>query len=204
MSDAVRGTLYEHGYVYDADLRDEILYGRVRPKLFTSEPSAVTFAYTHYCSVWLVVSPWRYKYLAYVGLLGLAIVVLPGPTLVLMLLLATPYLIFLAARRAAAPRRRAWSARSSISSCVVVRGLSSLGQTLFAERLHELQSRPRRQLLLPLHRPDAGRLRHVQAPSVGRRRPDRRALHRRPGARRLHELGLVPVGVAHSQASPTC
>ena len=63
VSDFVRGKLYSNGYIYDADLRDEILYGRVRPKLFTSEPSAVTFAYTHYCAVWLAVSAWRYKYL---------------------------------------------------------------------------------------------------------------------------------------------
>ena len=46
LSDFVRGKLYNNGYIYDADIRDEILYGRVRPKLFTSEPSAVTFAWS--------------------------------------------------------------------------------------------------------------------------------------------------------------
>ena len=51
VSDAVRERLYQMDQVYDADLRDQVLYGRVRPKLFTSEPSAVTFAYTHFCSV---------------------------------------------------------------------------------------------------------------------------------------------------------
>src|SRR5215470_407801 len=82
--------------VYDADLRDELLYGRVRPKLFTSEPSAVTFAFTHYASTWLVVSTWRWKPLVFLGLLAGALVVLPGPTLILMLLLVVPYLVFVA------------------------------------------------------------------------------------------------------------
>ena len=138
ISDFVRTKLYNSAYVYDADLRDEILYGRVRPKLFTSEPSAVTFAYTHYCAVWLALSAWRYKYLVYVGLLGLAMVVLPGPTLMLMLLLATPYLMFLAGgERRTSPSR--------MIGALVVSGLIVLiayvgGQVLFAERLHQLQA----------------------------------------------------------------
>ena len=55
ISDAVRERLYDTSIIYDADLRDQLLYGRVRPKLFTSEPSAVTFAYTQYSTLWLVV-----------------------------------------------------------------------------------------------------------------------------------------------------
>src|SRR6185437_6491038 len=138
ISDFVRGKLYNTAYVYDADLRDEILYGRVRPKLFTSEPSAVTFAYTHYCAVWLAVSAWRYKYLAYVGLLGLAIVVLPGPTLMLMLLLATPYVMFLAGgERRTSPSRMIGAL---VISCLVVVVAYVGGQVLFAERLHALQA----------------------------------------------------------------
>jgi hypothetical protein len=138
LSDFVRGKLYNNGYIYDADLRDEILYGRVRPKLFTSEPSAVTFAYTHYCAVWLAVSAWRYKYLAYAGLLGLAIIVLPGPTLMLMLLLATPYLMFLAGgERRTSPSRMIGAV---VISCLVVLVAYVGGQVLFAERLHSLQS----------------------------------------------------------------
>lgn len=138
ISDAVRAKLYSAGVVYDADLRDEILYGRVRPKLFTSEPSAVTFAYTHYCAVWLAVSAWRYKYVVYAGLLGLAIVVLPGPTLMLMLLLATPYLMFLAGgERRTSPSRMIGAV---VISCLVVLVAYVGGQVLFAARLHDLQS----------------------------------------------------------------
>jgi hypothetical protein len=138
VSDFVRAKLYDAGYVYDADVRDEILYGRVRPKLFTSEPSAVTFAYTHYCSVWLALSPWRYKYAVYAGLLGLAIVVLPGPTLMLMLLLAIPYFLFLAGgARRTSPTRMIGAL--TLSGVIVLVSFVA-GQVLFAERIHQLQS----------------------------------------------------------------
>jgi hypothetical protein len=140
ISDAVRERLYDSGVVYDADLRDQILYGRIRPKLFTSEPSAVTFAYTHYCSVWLVVSPWRWKLPVYLGMIGMALFVLPGPTLVLMLLLTVPYLIFLAGAR---PGRRPSAMRlaGSLAISLALIGVAIvLGKTFFAERLDELAS----------------------------------------------------------------
>ncbi len=138
VSDFVRAKVYNADNVYDSDLRDEILYGRVRPKLFTSEPSAVTFAYTHYCAVWLAISPWRYKYAVYAGLLGLAILVLPGPTLMLMLLLAVPYFLLLAggARRTSPTRIAGALVLSSLIVLVAFIG----GKALFAERLNELQS----------------------------------------------------------------
>jgi hypothetical protein len=138
ISDLVRTKLYNADYVYDSDLRDEILYGRVRPKLFTSEPSAVTFAYTHYCSVWLALSPWRYKYIVFAGLVGLAILVLPGPTLMLMLLLAIPYFLFLAGgSRRTSPTRMAGAV---VLSSLIVLVSYVAGQALFAERLRELQA----------------------------------------------------------------
>lgn len=138
ISDAVRERLYQSDQVYDADLRDQVLYGRVRPKLFTSEPSAVTFAYTHFSSLWLVISPWRRKFVAYLGLVGLALVVLPGPTLVLMVFLMAPYMVFLAGIR---PGQRA-----SVSRTVGMLGLAGVmvaaavvfGSIFFAERLKEL------------------------------------------------------------------
>ena len=136
ISDAVRDRIYDSSVVYDADLRDQLLYGRIRPKLFTSEPSAVTFAYTHYCSAWLVISTWRWKLPVYLGLIGLALVVLPGPTLVLMLLLTIPYVIFLSGgHRRGSPTRLA----GALAFSVVLLGLAiAVGQSLFAARLAEL------------------------------------------------------------------
>jgi hypothetical protein len=138
LSDFVRAKLYDAAYVYDSDLRDEILYGRVRPKLFTSEPSAVTFAYTHYCSVWLALSPWRYKYVVYAGLLGLAILVLPGPTLMLMLLLVIPYFLFLAGGKRRTSGTRMVGA-IVLSSLIVLIAFVA-GQVLFAERFNQMKT----------------------------------------------------------------
>ena len=138
LSDKVREHLYDPGVVYDSDRRDEILYGRIRPKLFTSEPSAVTFAYTHCASVWLVVSRWRFKLVIYAGLIGLALVVLPGPTLVLMMLLAVPYLIFLAGARPGRPQLTRMIGAAALSSLVVLIAFV-LGTTLFAARIAQMQ-----------------------------------------------------------------
>jgi hypothetical protein len=140
ISDAVRERIFDAGHVYDADLRDEVLYGKVRPKLFTSEPSAVTFGFTLFCSVWLVISPWRHKLAVYAALVGAALVVMPGPTLVLMLLLAIPYFIFLAGVTDGA-RSSSTTTRllGAVAVSVVVLGVAAwLGSIFFAERLKEL------------------------------------------------------------------
>ena len=136
VSDKVRNLMFDRSIVYDADLRDELLYGRVRPKLFTSEPSAVTFAFTHYASTWLVISTWRWKAAAYVGLLAGALLILPGPTLILMLLLLVPYLIFVAG---GGSRARVGRLLVAIAlSVVLLVAAIAVGKLLFAERLNEL------------------------------------------------------------------
>jgi hypothetical protein len=138
ISDAVREKLYDHALVYDADLRDQLLYGRIRPKLFTSEPSAVTFAFTQYCSMWLVISPSRYKPFFYLILVGLGLFVLPGPTLVLMLLLAVPFLLFLYGRAGNPQGQLMRFLGASALSVVVIGTALTVGQTVFAERLNEI------------------------------------------------------------------
>ncbi len=139
VSDRVREILYDGGQVYDADRRDEILYGKVRPKLFTSEPSAVTFAYTHLACTWLTISRWRFKLVIYAVLIGCALVVLPGPTLMLMMLLACPYLVFLAGDQRR-PKVTAARMIGAIAVSLIVLGIAFvLGNVLFAERIAELQ-----------------------------------------------------------------
>ncbi len=130
--------LYQMDQVYDADLRDQVLYGRVRPKLFTSEPSAVTFAYTHFSSIWLVVSLWRYKLLAYFGLIAMALVVLLGPTLVLMVFLSAPYLVFLAGTRPGGRTSISRTVGMLSPAAVLVAAAVMFGSIFFAERLNEL------------------------------------------------------------------
>jgi len=139
ISDKFREHLYDASQVYDADLRDKLLYGRVRPKLFTSEPSAVTFAFTHFSSVWLVVSPWRHKLLVYLIMMGCGLFVMPGPTLMLMLLLSVPYLLFLSG--GSAPRSTVTRFIGAAAlSLILVGAAIVIGRSFFAERLNELSS----------------------------------------------------------------
>ncbi|HKU95440.1 MAG TPA: hypothetical protein VJR58_09195 [Vineibacter sp.] len=139
ISDAVRARIYDGGIVYDADLRDELLYGRVRPKLFTSEPSAVTFTFTHFSFTWLVVSTWRWKLIVYVGLMGVGLVLMPGPTLLLMLMLAVPYLIFLGGKGGTTGSATRMIAGLAVSMILVAIAIV-VGSSLFAERISEYSS----------------------------------------------------------------
>ncbi|HEX2890282.1 hypothetical protein [Vineibacter terrae] len=141
ISDAVRERMYDSGIVYDADLRDQLLYGRVRPKLFTSEPASVTFTYTHYTFTWLVVSQWRWKLLVYIGLMGVGLLLMPGPTLLLMLMLAVPYLIFLHGQdgRGKGVSITRMVAGMAVSAVLVAIALV-VGSSFFAERIAEFSS----------------------------------------------------------------
>jgi hypothetical protein len=120
-------------------LRDVLFYKRVRPKFFASEPASVTFCYTLFSFLWVVVSPWRWKLVAYVGLFGLGLFAMPGPTLMLMPLLTFPYMLFLASRRAG----RLDVGRLLIVACIGVIFFGAfvvLGQSLFAARLESIRS----------------------------------------------------------------
>ena len=97
VSDAVRNIIYKQG-IYENDLRDTLFYGRVRPKFFASEPASVTFCFALFTFIWMVISTWRWKLVAYVGLVGVGLFAMPGPTLLLMLVLILPYMLFLTSR----------------------------------------------------------------------------------------------------------
>ena len=138
VSDAVRNVLYSQG-VYENDLRDTLLYGRARPKFFASEPASVTFCYTLFTFLWMVVSPWRFKLVAYVGLVGLGLFAMPGPTLLLMLLLVLPYMLFLASRR----QGRLDVGRFLLVACLAAFSVCALGvlaETAFPVRFEQAMS----------------------------------------------------------------
>ena len=135
ISDAFRHAVYKAVDVYDADLRDQILYGRIRPKLFTSEPSAVTFAYTLFSFVWLMTTRTRFAALKYLVLMTVGIVVMPGPTLLLMIPLLIPYQLL---------RARSWSPAFVrmilvlIFAFVALIAFDILGHSVFSERMREI------------------------------------------------------------------
>src|SRR5579872_4246750 len=135
ISDAFRHAVYKAVDVYDADLRDQILYGRIRPKLFTSEPSAVTFAYTLFGFAWLMTTRTRFAPLKYLVLMALGIVVMPGPTLLLMIPLLIPYQLL---------RARSWSPAFVrmilvlIFAAVALVAFDILGHSVFSARMRDI------------------------------------------------------------------
>jgi hypothetical protein len=136
ISDHVRQVIYRSG-VYENDLRDMLLYNRVRPKFFASEPASVTFCFSLFTFVWFVVSRWRWKLFLYVALVGIGIFAMPGPTLMLMLVMVLPYMLFLASRRNG--RLHFLNLFKVATVAVVFLGaFIVLGQSLFSARLKEI------------------------------------------------------------------
>src|SRR5690606_27658647 len=88
-SDSIRGIIFASG-VYIADQRDVMLYGQIRPTLFTSEPSAVTFGFTLFAFCWYVLSESRWKVIGYGLMFAAAFLLMRGPTLILGLTLLVP------------------------------------------------------------------------------------------------------------------
>ena len=138
LSDGVRKVIYSKG-VYENDLRDLFFYNRVRPKFFAPEPSSVIFCYALSGFIWLVVSTWRWKLPAYLALVGLGLFAMPGPTLLLMLVLLVPYLLFLGSRR----NGRLDATRFLLVACTatLLLGVAAvLAQILFKDRLEAVTS----------------------------------------------------------------
>jgi hypothetical protein len=138
ISDAVRKILYSKG-VYENDLRDLLLYAKVRPKFFASEPSSVTFCYTLFSFLWLVLSRWRWKLLGYLGLVAAGLSAMPGPILLLMLLLVLPYLLFLDCRRTGRLNVGRFLL-VSLGAIVLLGAFFVLAKTLFPHRLEAVVS----------------------------------------------------------------
>jgi hypothetical protein len=144
LSDAARAKLYDAFMVYQSDRRDIELYGGVRPKLFTSEPSAVTFGFTLFSFGWLMFAPWRdwrRKLATYFVLLAAGYVAMRGPTLTLGLALVVPYIMVLEPWRSRAPGRPILVGRV-VGFAILGVGLAVLAVVvathLFAARFEEI------------------------------------------------------------------
>ena len=140
LSDAVRQQLYTSG-IYDSDFRDELLYGRVRPKFFASEPATVTFTYSLFSFIWMATSRWRWKFAVYVALIALGTFAMPGPTLLLMVLLILPYALFVAGRKSGADASHLDLAHFLKVAClaaVLIGAFAVMANSIFSERLKDI------------------------------------------------------------------
>jgi hypothetical protein len=141
ISDAVRGVLYD-AYIYDATLRDQDLYGGVRPKLFTSEPSHLSFAFTVFAFIWYVLSTRPGKMVGYVAMLGAGMFLMRSPTLLLGFALILPYQLLIAGRSAQGRVRGADAAVIAvvIVSSAALTGMVLAGGQMFSVRMAEVEA----------------------------------------------------------------
>lgn len=142
VSDEVRERMYSFG-VYASDERDQNLYGMIRPKFFTSEPSYVTFGFSLFLFGWYGLSTSRYKIAVSLAMLALAYLLMRGPTLLLVIPLMALYEVLIAARERRAGRvvhnRTKLAVMTSVSLVLIVAG-GWVGATLYAERLQAVLS----------------------------------------------------------------
>lgn len=140
LSDGFRNAVFESG-VYGADLRDELLYGRVRPKLFTSEPSMVTFGFSLFAFGWYALSRSGLRLPIYLGMIALGYFLMRGPTLLLALSLVPVYEILIRARRG--PEGRfdgAHAMRWAVLAMVLAAATVAAGLALYGARLEAIAS----------------------------------------------------------------
>lgn len=141
LSDAVRGAIFDFG-VYDADERDIELYGQIRPKLFTSEPSALAFGFVLFAICWYVLSEWRWKAAAYAAMFAAAFLLFRSPTLLLGLVLLGVYEVFLAPLRTTAygPRYDFERGVLAILLAIAVLGIAAVvAFSLYPERIDAIR-----------------------------------------------------------------
>ena len=114
------------------------------------------------------------------ALMALGLFAMPGPTLLLMLLLMLPYMLFLASRR----RGRLDAGRFMVVACVAVLFFGAfvvLAQSLFPVRLEEITSGNDPSFFYRVRGPAQAGVRHHGALPLRGRRPHGRALHRGRG-----------------------
>ena len=132
ISDSARQVFYRSG-IYESDLRDLIFYGKVRPKFFTSEPSAVTFSFAIFSLGWFLSTQVRYRLIIFALLLGASMVVIPGPTTLIAALSAGVAYIVLPERDGRSNATGRLGLALGILAAMVL--LGSVGSSLYAERL---------------------------------------------------------------------
>jgi hypothetical protein len=142
ISDNFRARFFTFG-VYESDIRDQLLYGRVRPKFLTSEPSAMTFAFTLFAFVWYALERSKLKLIGYVILVASGYFLMRGPTLFLGLALVPVFKVLIEARKGPPGRSRIEPSRAA--GTLVLGGLVLVvavvaGSVLYQERIQTVLS----------------------------------------------------------------
>jgi hypothetical protein len=142
VSDSFRAWAFDTG-VYKADLRDQEFYGRVRPKLFTSEPSAVAFMFSLFAFSWYALSGMRLKLMGFLMLIAAGYFLMRGPTLLLCIALVPVYELLLGSRQGPPGEARLSVGRvaATVALTAVLIGVAvPVVHTLYATRLEAITS----------------------------------------------------------------
>lgn len=94
ISDNFRGKFYNTSMLYDSDLRDIVIFGKIRPKVFTSEPSHAAFAVSSFILIIHIITSNKYKIIVSSGLLLISYKVIGSPFPFLFIAIVLIYQIF--------------------------------------------------------------------------------------------------------------
>lgn len=83
ISDSFRGAVFPEEFLYVANLRDQSLFGMVRPKLFTAEPSFVAIFFVFSITIWLVLSASPLRFVSYFLFLAVGLFLIRSPVLLI-------------------------------------------------------------------------------------------------------------------------
>lgn len=85
ISNTVRALLYPQDLTYAEDIRDRLLYGGVRPKLFTAEPSHIGKFYVLILLTWYATAAGQWRRPALYALLAAGVLLIQSPTVLVVL-----------------------------------------------------------------------------------------------------------------------
>jgi hypothetical protein len=93
-SDTFRNLVYKRS-IYESNFRDIYLYGQIRPKLFTQEPSYVALFFVLASFVWFTSTQNMYRYSILILFTALGLLLIRSPTVILIIPLAFIVEIFI-------------------------------------------------------------------------------------------------------------
>ena len=133
VSEPVRTLLFPSEILYAEDLRDQLIYGAVRAKLFTSEPSHVAKAFVLAILVWYATARGIWRIPLVYGLVAAGVILIKSPGILAVLPAVW-------AADLCRQRRSGWAVAlvAAGGGAVIAGGL--IGQEMFAERLAHIAS----------------------------------------------------------------
>jgi hypothetical protein len=136
MSDMFRHVAFDPDLLYENQLRDIALFGQVRPKLFTEEPSYVALAFLLATFVWFGLTQTRLRHVTLMALTATAFFLIRSPIVLLTLpgAVVTELLLSSPGRWMSVTRRVRRRVRIALLGAATIVGLGIAGGTVLKAR----------------------------------------------------------------------